>query len=318
MISFEPELDVLRDESAIDPAAHARLVAIERRAIFSLYGELRTLLYAGVALIVAGVGLYLKDNLDRLGHGTIIGIIAFAAAGCYLWAFIGRSRSDRLHPSHEYLLLLGALLLSVDLGYAEGVYHWFGDEWERHLLILAVFHGATAYLFGSRVVLSLAITSLAGWIGVDREGKFLSEGAIEAGSRLLLAGAAVAVWRLAHGFAFRGADPEDSRTGFGEIFDHFVANLAMIGALVWVFNEEMELVGALILLVFATISIVGGIRTRRELFVLYGVIFAVIGFDSVVVREMNDEIPILVYLLVSTPMVIIGLFLLHRRWGRDW
>lgn len=321
MLSLEPELRTLQEQRALDEASAHRLIALERRELFSLYGEIRTVLYAGVALIITGAGLFLKDNVDRLGHATLISIIAFASAICYVLAWRAATRQASAHDSRptthnssEYLLLLAALLLSAGVGYAEAQYRFFGDAWTRHLLILAAVHAFAAYLFGSRLVLSLAITSLAGWLGVDRSGAFLGESAPEAGARLLLAGAAVAIWRILHTIAFRPPhSPLDPRASFQEVFDHFVAHLAMIGALVWVFSDELELTGLALLVAFVTISIVSGVRTGRELFVIYGLLYGVIGIDAAVIRRIDSEmIAVYLWLLVTTPLAIAAWFWIRR------
>lgn len=329
VISYEPEIRTLREEGILSEEEAARLIALERREIFSLYGELRTVLYAAVALIVTGVGLLLRENLERIGHGTIITIIALVALACYLFAFTRRGKRE---GAQDYVLLLGALLLSSDVAYAEVQYRFFGDAWTRHLLILAIVHGVTAYLSGSRLVLSLAITSLAGWVGVDREGGFLEAGAAEAGARLMAAAALVGGWRMLHAWAARSDGPPEASgeaegtsevtlapRSFLETFDHFLAHLAFIGALIWVFDGELEWPGCAIVFVFATIAIVAGVRTQREPFVLYGVVYAVIALDALVIGDLiRDEALIFLWLLISTPLAIALLFFLHRKWGRSW
>src|SRR5262249_30641471 len=145
-----------------------RLIAIERRTVFSLHQELRAALYAAVLLVVTGVGILVKENLERIGPLTLILALALAGAACYLPAMRARRRGTPRSAAAEYLLLLGALLVSADLGYAESQFHWFGANWSRHLLILAVLHAFTAYTLDSRLVLPVALTSLAGWFGIER------------------------------------------------------------------------------------------------------------------------------------------------------
>src|SRR5258707_14262689 len=57
LLSLEPELNTLRAEGAVDDATAARLIAVERRDVVSIYPELRLLTWAGGMLISWGVGL---------------------------------------------------------------------------------------------------------------------------------------------------------------------------------------------------------------------------------------------------------------------
>lgn len=316
MLSLDSELET----APIDDDARRRLLAIERREVFSVWGELRFALYAGVVLIAWGVGLWLSKNVDRIGHGTLIAIVAVAAAACYAVAARIALRAEKDESrvgSEDYLLLLASLLLSADIAYVENVYSIFGDAWRWHLLILAAIHGATAYLFDSRLVLSLSVGSLAAFIGVDREGSFLGEGAAEAGLRLLTAAGAIALWRVAN-----AAIPR--RRGFNQVFEHFAANFALFGGLVWIFEDSLRWVGFAILLAAAVATALLGIRTRRELFVVYAILYFVVGLDFVVGFTIDrsgisgSEKLILFWMMISTPAAIVALWVLHRRWRDLW
>ena len=168
MLSLEPELSRLRDDGALDDASAARLIAIERRDVVSIYPELRMLTWAGVMLISWGVGLFVSKHLDDIGPLAIAAGIGIASVACYAWAFWKRGREASLVD--DYVLLLAALLASAEVGYVEYHYHLLGDNWSRHFLFLALLHGATAYLFQSRLVLSLSVTSLAAWLGIEKRG----------------------------------------------------------------------------------------------------------------------------------------------------
>ncbi|HEY2321723.1 MAG TPA: DUF2157 domain-containing protein, partial [Thermoanaerobaculia bacterium] len=153
MFSVAPEIAQLRDSSAISAEAAAPLIAREKREVVSVYAELRFLTWAGVMLIVTGVGVLVKNHLDEIGPLAIALAIALGAAGCYAWAFYKRKRAASLVD--DYILLLAALLLSADLGYIEHTWHFLGANWKEHLFLLAVIHGLTAYVFNSRLVLSV-------------------------------------------------------------------------------------------------------------------------------------------------------------------
>src|SRR5882672_1092013 len=167
MVRFETELQELRVAGVLDEVTAQRALALDRGAIFSLFEEFRVAMYAAVTLISVGLGLLLKRNLERIGPVTLLVAILVAAAACYATALRSRRRDVPRTVVGDYLLLLGALLLSAAAGYAESQFHWFGDQWARQLLILALAHGVAAYYFDSRLVLSLALTAFAAWFGIE-------------------------------------------------------------------------------------------------------------------------------------------------------
>jgi hypothetical protein len=167
MHSLEMECQELKRAGVITEPVAAQAAALERGAIFSVFEELRFALYAAVAAITAGIGLLVKDNLDRIGPITLIGLLALAASGCYATALRTAWQRKKRSIGGDYLLLLGALILSADLGYAESQFHWLGTEWQWYLLILAAFHGVTGYGLGSRLVLCASIAALAAWFGIE-------------------------------------------------------------------------------------------------------------------------------------------------------
>ncbi len=82
MHTLEPELRALHAEGVIDGDTAARALARDRGAVFSLHAELRAALYAGVLLVMGGLGIVLARNLDRVGPLAIVAAIAFVAAAC--------------------------------------------------------------------------------------------------------------------------------------------------------------------------------------------------------------------------------------------
>jgi hypothetical protein len=279
MHSLEAEVRALSAGGALDEAAAARAIALERRTVFSLFGELRAALYAAVALVVTGVGILLKEHLDRIGPLTLILALALAALACYVPAIRSGSRHSARSSVSDYLLLLGALLVSADLGYAESQFHWLGANWARHLLLLTALHAYTAYALDSRLVLSVALATVAAWFGIER-----GLGAMTAwhpapltlGIRALLCAAVMLAWRA--------IDQRLNAERFHDVFEHFAANLAFWGVLGWCSDAQLRVVGVLALLLLATVSIRKALRSGTEAFAIYGVGYGAFGLSLVVVQ----------------------------------
>ena len=312
MLDFGREIAALEAGGRLDATTVARLRAIERREIFSVYPELRALSWGGVMLVVAGAGVLVADNLDRIGPWSLVAVIAAAAAACYAYAAWRRTTAA---PSlvDDSVLLLGALLLSADLGYVETRLSLLDQGWPRHLLVLTFVHGAFAYVFGSRALLALSLSSLAAWIGVEQR----LERAIDALSfrhtdtalRAYLCAAIVVGWRVAHQRAGGARD-------FHPVFDHVVANLALFGSLVLTFDPPSRLAGAIATLAVAAAVTVYGMRRQSETFVLYAYVYAVVAIDVLAIAHQRSFRAAVLYLLISTVAAIVGLFTLHSFYRR--
>ena len=279
MHSLEAEVRELRAADGLSEARAASAIALERRAVLSVSAELRVALYASVALVVTGVGIIVKEHLDRIGPLTLILLLALAALPCYLPAIRAHARAAARSTGAEYLLLLGALLVSADLGYAESQFHLLGANWSRQLLLLTALHAYTAYALDSRLVLSLALATLAGWFGIERGPGALALWSFATpglGVRALLCATVMLVWRA--------IDQRLNAGRSGEVFEHFAANLAFWGVLGWCWDASWRIAGAIAVLVLAAIAIHWALRTRAEAFAAYGVGYAALGLSLVVAR----------------------------------
>jgi hypothetical protein len=144
---------------------------VARGELVSVRAELRAALYLGVLLLVSGVGLFLKENVDRIGPSAIAGAVGLAAGSCLAgaWRKAAPASWGEAAPAHaafDYVLLLGALLAAADLAWVEAQTRLLGPAWPLHLLVVALFYGALAYRFDSRMLLSLALASFAAWRGL--------------------------------------------------------------------------------------------------------------------------------------------------------
>ncbi len=166
---------------------------MERGELVSVAVELRVLLYGGILLLAGGIGLFLKENHQRLGPAVVAAVVAAAALACLAWV-VRRAPAfswgpvESPHLALDYLLLLAMLLFASDLAYVEAQFRVLGPSWPEHLLVVAIVYFVAAYRFDSRAVLALALTSLAAWRGVSvgmpffgaRPAAAISAGAIRA------------------------------------------------------------------------------------------------------------------------------------------
>jgi len=293
----------------IDDATASRALALDRGEVFSLHQELRATLYAGVLLVMAGVGIVLARNLDRIGPVAITLAIALAAVACVTPAIRTKLAKRELSVAGEYLLLLAALLVSADLAYVERQFALLGPLWSWHLLVLAVVHAVIAYAFSSPLVLAASLTALAGWFGVG--GTFgdvldFSSSTPELGARALACAALIAAWR----YADRRSQPG---TPFSDVFDHFAANLAFWGSIAWCVDWPWFAAGLPLLAALAYVSVRRGLDTSRESFLVYGTVYGAIGLCVAVLPRLHGITVSLTFVLLVVCAAAATLWQLRRR-----
>lgn len=316
MLTFEREIEELRQAGALAPDAAAALLRRERREVFSIYPEVRATGWLGAVLVATGVGILLAQNLDRIGPVIVSVTLAIAALSCY--AAVGwRRRSKRATFVDESVLLLGGLLLSAAVGYFERNYGILGDQWQRHFLVLAAAHGIAAYFFESRALLTLALSSLAAYLGLENVPWVIGTPNTELSVRAFVCAAVILLWMLVDGVRARNGTPAPAGVSFEPVFQHFAANLALLGALGLTMNEWTRTAGVLLTCAFAAFVIWWGFRRDAESFVLYAYVYAVVAVDIAVCSWLQGNVSIFLYLVLSTVAAIAGLFFLHGRFRKE-
>lgn len=310
MHTLEPELHALHARGVLDDTVVDRALSRERRQPFSVHFEVRVLLYAGVLLVTTGVGLVLARNLDRIGPLAIALGIAVAAVACAIPAARARLAGRASSVAGDYLLLLGALLLSADLAYAERQFTLLGPDWSWHLLLLAVVHAVIAHVFRSPLVLAASLTALAGWFGVGGvigDPLHVRYSAPILGLRALACAAVILLWR-------EGDRRLRQDTTFSAVFDHFAANLAFWCAIAWCAEWPWLAVGLPLLAALSFAALRRAYDTGTEMFLVYGVVYAAIGISIALVPRMHGGLtPTLAFLLLVVCLAATALWQLRRR-----
>jgi hypothetical protein len=306
MYSLEMECQGLRKAGVITEPVAAQAAALERGAIFSVFEELRFALYAAVAAITAGIGLVVKDNLDRIGPITLIVVLALVSLGCYAMALRTRLQRKERSNGGDYLLLLGALIVSADLGYAESQFHWLGTEWQWYLLILAAFHGMTAYGLRSRLVLCTSIAALAAWFGIEgRVATLFNVGGSILGIHAIVCAATLLIWRAAN---HRLGGPKS----FESVFENFAANIGFWGAAALCLTSGTRLLGLGLLAAFSAASILNAKRCEEEIFAVYGTAYAALTLCCLEAQVIEYGIGVLLLQLATVVAGALLLWSFHR------
>jgi hypothetical protein len=140
--------------------------------LFSVHWELKILLYLGVMLLSGGLGILIYKNIDTIGHQAVLAFIALTGIGCFIYCFKKKLPFswDKVKASNtgfDYILLLGSICMVTFVGYLQYQYQVFGLNYGMATFIpmLALFF--IAYYFDHLGILSMAIASLALWMGVS-------------------------------------------------------------------------------------------------------------------------------------------------------
>ncbi len=266
-------------------------------------------------LLTSGVGLLVKEYHREIGPWAIALAIGLASAVCLVWvsrAAAPFSWGEVPSPNiaFDYILLLGLLLFASDLAYGEVQFTLLGANWAHHLLVVGLAYVVAAYLWDSRTILGLALTTLAAWRGVSvslasawkSQPDDLRENALVLGVVYVAAAAlSVLARRKAH-------------------FEPVFANAGLVlvlGALVSGALDDETAWAAWLAVLFVAAGVVmwHGFRLDRSLYFALGVVAAYVGLLGLVFqpfRHAESSIPFFLADLLGVGVIIL-MFAAHRR-----
>lgn len=297
----------------ITDAQHAALGALARRERVSVFVELSALLYVGVVALAGGLVWTFQDYVNDLGDAAILGILTLLMVLAFGYCLaraprFSRHEVDSPNLVFDYVLYFGCLVFSATLAFVEaqfGVFH----GWDTHLLVAAVVFASCAYRFDNRFVLSLALSTLAGYLG-------LSFNLFDAMSTDLLR-----VFAALYGALLLGGGwllyQRDVKRHFFEVYLQLGVNAILLATISGVLEPGTWPLYLLALLVLSAASIVLGLRHKRFAFVTYGTLYGYAGVSVRVLQFLDDVTAAFVYFVVTGSLVVIALVVLARRFGRD-
>jgi hypothetical protein len=312
-MSIRQYLERWKTTGAITGAQHVALSALVRKDRFSVFLELNTLLYLGVVSFVAGVGWTIRTYFVDLGDAAILTSLTLVFGSSLYYCFsrsLPYSQGLIETPSFvfDYVLYLGCLIFGVGLGYLEFRFHFLKENWDHYLLLSSVLYFALAYRLDNRFVLSLGLSTLAGWFGLR-----LWHLSMSSGSLRLYALAYAAVVSVGG----TGLHRAGIKKHFLEAYLHIAANVSFVAVVSAVFERDHEWLYLTGLAGLAAIAIVQGVRSNRFAFVVYGVVYGYIGISARAMRDIDSSMDALFYVATSGTVVIVTLVMLARRFGRE-
>jgi hypothetical protein len=307
-------LERWKEQGAISPEQQGLLSSLSRGEPFSLFVELNVLLYAGVLAFVAGLGWTVTTWSKQLGDVVVLAVLSSILAGCFWYCFsrVGAwSAAETPSPSlvFDYVLYLGSLAWCVELAYIENRLHILNGKWDIYLLATAVLFFLLAYRFDNRFVLSLALSSLAGYFGFSISRWSSPQDATFRECAILYCLVVGVAGLLLHK---RGLKPH-----FLGTYLNLVANVLFWAVLSGVFERRSYGLWFLALVIACGASLAWGLTRRQFAFVAYAAIYGYVGISSVLVRGMNDDASILSYFVITALAMLVMLVRVARRFGRE-
>jgi hypothetical protein len=302
----------LRTDNVLSGPQAALLNRVARRHLVSLRLEIRLLLYVGALLLTSGVGVLVVEHQHAIGPLAIAGSLGLAAVACLVWvarkaAPFSWREVESPNVAFDYILLLGLLLFASGLGYVEAHFTVLGPRWAHHLLTVGVIYLLAAYRWDSRMVLGLALTTVAAWRGVSLS-LTSSLGMGHAGD---LRGNAIVLGLVYIAFATLSVRLE-RKAHFEEVFGN-TGLVLLLGALVsGALDSSTWGVWGVALLAVAALVMWVSFGLGRSLYFAQGVLAAYVG----VVRLLFYRRPLSVTFLVAALLGVGALALIftaHRR-----
>jgi hypothetical protein len=162
----------LFEKNVISLEQFSQIKAYRSLNIFSLHNELRFLLYLSISLFTSGVGILIYQNMDTIGHVTLLSVLFLIIVVCFYFCFKNAPKFKIQETKFEnslfdYLLLLANILTCTFIGYLQYQYKPFGTHYGLATLVPTIISFAVAYYFDNKSCLSIAITGLVAYIGLS-------------------------------------------------------------------------------------------------------------------------------------------------------
>ena len=306
-------LDSWKASGVISADQHVLLRSLARHDRFSLFVEISGLLYIGVLSVVGGLVWTFRDYVVNLGDAVILSILGLLMAVSFYYCFsrgVPYDNDEVESPSliFDYVLYFGCLVLSATLGFVETRFEIFRG-WSTHLFIASVVFGLLAYRFDNRFVLSLAISTLAGYLGLKIDAFDLADTDILRFTALVFGTAlgGLGVWLHRQGI----------KRHFLETYIHIGANVIMLATASGVLEPGSGWLYLAALLSLSAAAIYLGVRFDRFAFVAYGTLYGYGGVSARLLESIGGPTAALWYFLITGMMIVVGLIVLARRFGRD-
>lgn len=304
-------LQKMFDEKKLSAMQFVTLQEIHSGKIFSVHRELRFFLYIGILLIITGAGLTIKQYFANLGDIAIISALTSCFMAAFSYCFITGfpfSTDEVASPdiAFDYVLFFGCAFFAMNIAYIEAQFHPLGDSWKMYLLISFALFILLAYRFDNRLVLSMALSTLAAWFGFTLSAYRVSfetyyrEYAIIYGILVLLLG--ILLYRL------------EIKKHLFDIYLNFAVHFLCLALIEGVARYKIFSLYFPALILTCIALALYSMKVRKFLYMLYAVIYGYIGISIVIVDNILSKTSLIFIYFILTSLLVIGaIFIISRQ-----
>jgi hypothetical protein len=266
-----------------------------------------------VLAFVAGLGWTISTWSQQLGDVLVLTILSIILTASFWYCFSrapawSAAETAAPTPIFDYVLYLGSLVWCVELAYLENRFHVLSGQWDLYLLATALLFFFLAYRFDNRFVLSLALSSLAGWFGLTISHWPSHQDAAYRQYALL--------YCLSIGIVGAILQRLKLKAHFFTTYLNVAANVlfwAIVSGVFYSRDHGLWLVG---LLIACAASLVWGLERRQFAFVAFAAVYGYVGVSWMLIRHASDDTFILAYFVLTAIAMIVMLVQIARRFGR--
>ncbi len=256
----------------------------ENNPPFSIFWEVRFMLYLGVLLLTSGLGILIYKNIDSIGHQAILAIIALTMGGCLTYSAKKSAPftwDEAVSSSSlaDYALLLGALLFGVFIGYLQFQYALFGSQ---HVLLFggpALVYFYLAYRYDHRGVLQLGISGISAAAGLAVTPMDMLRNGVDLGHRSIWVGLILGSFFYAVAFV---SEKQKWKSHFAFSYYHFALHFCLLAALNGMFLGGFRNKTFFLILLLPLAMAFGALARSRQspYFLLCAVVYAYVGVTT--------------------------------------
>lgn len=326
-VSFDPQsktmnkssLENFRERGWLADDVFEKLVAIENRTVFSVFTELRTLLYVGVLLLSTGVGILVYNNIGDIGHYISLAALLVGWFACLFYVKkhhlpYSNQRVQAPNPYVDYVLLLGALLFLSALGYLQFLFGIFNNYLGLISLLSAIVFFALAYRFDHLGVLSMAITAFAGFLGITITPMHWYD--INFFEQMALQWVGV-YFGIGLFFSALLLNRFSIKKHFSKTYLNFAIFIGFVGATSLIFENEWKLLATAQVVTAVALGWFS-IKQKTAMYMIYAFVFGFIAFSYLVISMIDFEPTlILLYIFFSCISFIAFILFIRKKFSQD-
>ena len=316
-------LQSLQEKNIITSEQSTFISEYESTKPFSIHYELRTLLYLGITMLTGGLGILIYQNIDTIGHGVIVALMALITLGCFGFAYFKRSpfswnEIKGQSQFADFALLLGCMMFLILEGYLQFQYNLFGTKYGLVTILPAIIFIPAAYFFDHRGVLSMGLTALASWVGVSIAPlSVLSQNDFSAPNFLFTA---IALGLILSGVGLF-SEYKNLKKHFSFTYLLLGSNLTLIATMIGMFNHANWFIYMVVALALCVGLFLYARKTQSYIFLLMGVVYGYIAFSYLlfkILELINSEtlwLLAMYYFLISGVGVVMFLINIKKILG---